>query len=358
MYVKIDEAILGAQDIFVSAGMSEDDARVLSESLVYAESRGVMTHGLKRVESYYHLLENALVATNPDERVLSEKPGSALIDGAGGFGAPAGVRAINRAMDMAKTTGVAYVAVKDVAHFGAAGFYTDYAANRGFLALVGSSSSPSVLPFGGIEPKIGNSPMSFAAPGRQESAFMIDMAQSATSRGRIRLAVDGGESIPEGWAVDSNGNSTTDPAAALAGGLLPSGGHKGSGLSLMVEMLAAGLPGANLTKDTVNMGMTASTLAVELDPSQLLVGTFYLVIDSAAFGGAAEVLKRSDEIADNVRSARPRPGFASVMAPGDPEKNSVTAAVAEGLKIDDGTARALRALIHKAGLTSNPFDWS
>lgn len=330
-----------ATELFAAAGLSGDDAGVLARSLVAADATGVSTHGLSRAASYLAQLESGQVNPRPQDRVLHEGPASLLLDADSGFGAPVGLRAVDAAIEKARRAGVAIAGVVRVAHFGAAGFYTRHAADRGCLALAMSSSSPTVVPFGGRGPRIGNSPMSFATPGLRRPELVLDMAQSMSSRGRVKMALDAGESLPPGWAIDESGTPTTDPAAALAGGILTSGGHKGSALSLMVEMLASGLTGANLTKDITLSGFTGASGGSDRGEVDVTVGNFYLVIDAGVFGDAAGVMQRATAIAGYVRDSEPAPGTQRVYAPGDIEAERQEFAHRRGVTLRRATWREL-----------------
>lgn len=331
-------------------GMGATDAALLARSLVEADAAGVHTHGVSRLAPYVVQLESGQVNPRPTERVLSETPGAILLDADSGFGAPVGIRAIDAAMDKARTTGVALAGVTRVAHFGAAGFYTRHAAEHGFLALAMSTTSPSVVPFGGRRPRIGNSPLSFAAPGRDHPELVLDMAQSMSSRGRIKLYAESGTPLPDGWAIDAAGRPTRDPAAALGGGVLPSGGHKGSALSLMVEMLASGLTGANLTQNVALSGFTSTPATSTVGDLDVTVGNCYLVIDAGAFGDAAGVHERASRIAAYVRAAEPAPGVERVHAPGDIEAHHMDEARARGIPLRRRTLAELRALADEHGV--------
>lgn len=283
---------------------------------------------------------------------MSERDSALLIDADRGFGAPVGIRAIDRAMEKAAVTGSALVGVTNVAHFGAAGFYTRHAADQGFLAIAMSSSSPSVVPFGGRTPRIGNSPMSFAAPGIEHPELVLDMAQSMTSRGRIRLALERGESIPATWAIDADGNPTVDPRVALEGAVLPSGGHKGSAMSLMVEMLASGLTGAHLSQDIHNSGFTNTSGPVD-SAVDVTVGNLYLVIDAGVFGDGDGVRERATRIAEYVRLSPAAPGFDRVRAPGDVELEKGALSDESGIPLPPA-ADAFRRLSEQFGIPLPP----
>jgi LDH2 family malate/lactate/ureidoglycolate dehydrogenase len=336
---------------FEKAGMSAEDAAIMTSSLVEADRLGLSTHGTARLHPYVEQLLAGQINAAPSERTLADRPSAILLDADGAFGAPVGVRALERAMPRARQTGVCLVGVTNVAHFGAAGFYTRYAAERGFLALAMSSTSPSVVPFGGRTPRIGNSPMSFAAPGVTDPELVMDMAQSMTARGRIKVALEKGETLPEGWAIDRDGNPTVDPAEALAGAVLPSGGHKGSAMSLMVEMLASGLTGAHLSQEINHAGFTsASPSATPSGQVDVTVGNFYLLVDADVFADSAGVRDRATRIAEHVRGSEPAPGFDRVRAPGDVESERAVEADQRGILLLPSTIAGFTQLAERFGL--------
>ena len=338
--------------IFEQFGMRNADAASLAESLVDADSHGTSTHGSARVISYVTQLKNGQVKAAPDERIVADAPGAVLIDADGSFGAPVGIRAVELGMQRARDLGVALVGVTNVAHFGTAGFYTRYAAERGFMALAMSSSSASVVPFGGRTPRVGNSPMSFATPGSESPELNLDFAQSMAARGKIKLLKDRGEQLPENWAIDTEGYPTTDPDEALRGAVLPSGGHKGSALSLLVEMLASGLTGAQLTQDINHSGFTGvNQVAADVN---VTVGNCYLIIDTSVFGTGDEVRARATAIANYVRESPAAPGFDHVLAPGDIERSLHERTMEQGMCLHAGTAAELVELGEQLSLDVPP----
>lgn len=338
------------EEVFVQAGMRRPDAATTALSLVDADASGIPTHGVNRLAPYVAQLRSGQVKPRPEERDVCEGAGFLLVDADRGFGAPVGIRTVDRIVEKARSAGVAIAGVSAVAHFGAAGFYTRHAASRGCLALAMSSTSPSVVPFGGRGPRIGNSPMSFASPGAEHPELVLDMAQSMSSRGRIRLALDAGEPIPAGWAVDEEGNPTRDPAAALAGGVLASGGHKGSAMALMVEMLASGLTGANLTKDIALSGFTGVQGNAARSDLDVTVGNFYLVIDADVFGEARQVRGHATAIADHVRASEPAPDVAAVRAPGDVEADARQRCEQQGIPLRETVLADLGKLAEQFGV--------
>lgn len=343
--------------LFLRVGMNGEDARLIAASLVEADRCGVTTHGAARTASYVAQLKSGQVNVAPHETVVVERPSALLIDADKGFGAPVGIRGLRQAMEKAQKSGVCCVGVNNVAHFGAAGYYTRYASERGFLALAMSSTSPSVVPFGGMTPRIGNSPLSFATPGDAHPELVADMAQSMTSRGRIKLAMDAGKEIPGNWAIDASGRPTTDPKEALKGAVLPSGGHKGSAMSLMVEMLASGLTGAHLSQHIHHAGFTSAGGSNGEPPAyqDVTVGNFYIVIDADVFGEADEVRHRATSIAEYVRASPAAPGVGNVLAPGDIELGKMGIAATQGVELLGSTVKDLEALAGEYGVRMPEF---
>lgn len=312
-----------ASEVLARRGMRANEADIMADSLVDAEWRGVATHGLVRLPAYARQLGEGEVNARPDTTVVVEREAAVLLDADGGFGAPVGVAAMRRAVDFAQKSGIGFAGVRRVAHFGSASYYSRLAAGAGCYGIAISSTSAVVAPWGGAVARIGNNPVSIAAPAMGgQDAMVTDMAMSAVSRGRIKLALEYGEQLPLGWAVDKNGNPTTEPAEALNGALLPMAGPKGSGLSIAFEMLAAALTGAQLTQDVFHSGFTSSTGRRGRDQqgrTDVTVGNAYIAIDAGAFGDFAGSLRRNQRILDHVRSCPTAEGVDKVRAPGDVE---------------------------------------
>jgi LDH2 family malate/lactate/ureidoglycolate dehydrogenase len=175
---------------------------------------------------------------------------------------------------------------------------------------------------------------------------VLDLALSASSRGRIKLAELDGEEIPSGWALDSAGRPTTDPAAALAGALLPVGGHKGSGLAIAVEALTAALSGAGISPRLVNTGLTGSGG----DAAERGVGYLVVALDPGRFAGTETFVSRLDELGDELKKSRLAPGFDEVLVPGELEHRLELAAEADGVELPVATLEGLRALAANEGI--------
>lgn len=238
-----------AKDLVVRAllasKVSEPNAHSTATALVSAEADGQTGHGLSRVPSYAAQARTSKV--DGFATPTCDRPASALlrVDAASGFAYPALDLACERLPELARVTGIAAACIFNSHHLGQAGAHAERLATQGLAALVFSNSPKAITFWGGREPMMGTNPVAFAAPRIDGEPLVIDLALSRVARGKILAAQRAGEEIPDDWALDSSGNPTTDPAAAMAGSMLPIGGAKGAALVLMVELLAAAVTGSN-----------------------------------------------------------------------------------------------------------------
>jgi LDH2 family malate/lactate/ureidoglycolate dehydrogenase len=333
-----------AEAIVAGLGTTPDAARTVAASLVEADRRGVHTHGVVRLPSYCaaaragHIVVTAAPVVSPDDGPV------ATVDGGGGFGAVTGAEAMVHAVSRAERFGIGFVAARGCTHFGAAAFYTLRAAECGLIGIAATSTPAVMAPWGGAEGRVGNNPLSVAAPMPEGMPpFVLDLAQSAVSRGRIKLAELSGEEIPEGWAIDPAGAPTRDPVAALAGALLPSGGYKGSGLALAVEVITSVLAGGELGPELINTSMTGSARSGSATRTGT-VGSVYIAVDPDRFVGKEAFRARMGRLAELITSTPPAPGFTEVLLPGMLEARAQADADVNGIPLDEGTVELLEAL--------------
>ncbi|MEU6698427.1 Ldh family oxidoreductase [Pseudonocardia sp. NPDC046786] len=306
----VPELVAFAGRALTAVDVPADDAELVGDSLVAADRRGIGSHGLLRLPLYVRTIRAGGVTARARPRWLREHGATALLDADGGLGQVAMAVAVDRAAALAGTHGAAVVAVQGSSHYGAGGYWTDRLTDRGMAGLLTSTTGASVTPFGGARPVLGTNPLTVAVPSSGDGPLAVDMATSTGAYGKVVAARDEGREIPQGWAVAADGSPTTDPAAALGGALLPFGGPKGSGLSVLLEVLAAGLTGANYADQTIDMW---------IDPgSRMNAGHLLLAVDTAAFTGRAHTEARAADMQERVRAAGPPGG--TVHAPGDPER--------------------------------------
>ncbi|MEQ8293111.1 MAG: Ldh family oxidoreductase [Roseovarius sp.] len=242
-----------------------------------AESHGNRICGLYYLESYCRQLRSGRVKGDVEPEVSRPRPGAVVVDARLGFAQPAFSRGLPEAVTAARENGVASLAICHAHTCTALGFFTEQIARQGLIALGMTNASPIVAPPGGKTRVIGTNPISFAVPdGEGGIAMLFDQSTTTVALGKITMAKAAGEAIPEGWAVDAEGNPTTDPEAALGGSLVSMGGYKGWGFGLMAELLAAGMTGSRAAPDI------APLKAPEGEPHD--IGDYYLLIDPGMSG--------------------------------------------------------------------------
>jgi LDH2 family malate/lactate/ureidoglycolate dehydrogenase len=340
--------------VLADVGADAEAAALVADCLVDADRRGVHTHGLVRLPSYVAQARAGEVVPGARPVVVREEGPTALLDARRGFGAVSGVAATDTAVERARRYGVGVVAVREANHFGAASYYARRAAAAGFVGLAATNTPAVMAPTGGREPTLGNNPFALAAPALPgRPPLVLDMAQTAVARGRIKLAELNGEAIPEGWALAPDGASTTDPTAALAGALLPFGGYKGYGLALAVEVLAGVLSGAPPSREIVNTGLTASPGAAGGGGGRSAVGNLFLALDPERFVGRVAFAAGLAALVEAVKDTPLAAGADEVLVPGELEARSEAEANARGVALQPSGVAELEALA-RAGRIAFP----
>jgi (2R)-3-sulfolactate dehydrogenase (NADP+) len=278
--LSLAEAIGCVAAVFERHGCSAQNALSVSRALVAAEADGLKGHGLSRVATYLQLLRSGKVDGAASPSSTRPRPAVLAVDAAFGFAYPAIDLAIAELPRLASEQGVAVASIYRSNHCGAAGLPCEALARRGLVVLLFANTPGAIAPWGGSQPVFGTNPIAFAAPIEGRDPVVVDLALSKVARGPIAAARQRGELIPEGWALDSDGNPTTDPAKALQGTMVPLGEGKGAVLAFLVEILAACLPGANLAFEASSFldgeGAPPATgqLMLAIDPAGLGHGRF------------------------------------------------------------------------------------
>lgn len=320
----------------------DEDARIVAECLVEADLKGVSSHGIVRLPVYARRLMAGLIDPQPGIRVVAGNGGPLrVVDGGNGLGPVVGSYGMQQAIEAARKFGVGVVFVRNSNHFGAAGYYVERAVNRGFIGIASSNAPPNMAPWGGKERFLGTNPLAVGVPSRRWRPLLLDMATSVVARGKIILAAHKGESIPLGWAIDPDGNPTTDPKAALLGAVLPFGGPKGSAMALLVDVFSGVLSGANY-------GRYLRTLEDTADRQNL--GHFFLAIDPAWLMPIDEFYERIDDLIGQLKATPPAPGFEKVLAPGEIEYANLERARTTGVELEDEVLEQLQALSDQLGV--------
>jgi (2R)-3-sulfolactate dehydrogenase (NADP+) len=307
---------------------SPDNARLVARALVAAEADGLKGHGLSRVPSYAAQARAGKVDGFAVPIVTRPKPGVVAIDAAHGFAYPAIEAALGALTEAARRNGLAAASIRRSHHCGAAGHPVERLAETGFVALMFANTPAAIAPWGGQRGVFGTNPIAFACPLPGRPPIVVDLSISKVARGNILAAKQKGERIPEGWALDSNGQPTTDPDAALKGTMVPLGDAKGTALALMVELLAAGLTGANFASEA------SSFLDAEGPPSD--TGQLIIAFDPGAFAGGAP--SRFAALAAMIETQ------AGARLPGIRRLAARSKAMADGLVVNDALIAEINAL--------------
>jgi LDH2 family malate/lactate/ureidoglycolate dehydrogenase len=219
-------------------------AEIMADNLITANLWGIDSHGVGRFPNYIKRLKKNLVNRSPNIKITHNLPATMTVDGDNGLGAVVTMAALEAAMKTADTYGIALAGIRRSNHFGAAGYYCNIAAERGYISMICTVSAANMPPYGGMEAYFGTNPLGVGLPNKKRPHIILDIATSIAAKGKIREAARKGEKIPLGWAIDKDGNQTDDPIAAIDGLVLPMAGHKGSGLALVIEHLAGVIPAA------------------------------------------------------------------------------------------------------------------
>lgn len=279
MKLGLSEATHWVSQAFQRRGCSPGNADSVARALVAAEADGLKGHGLSRIPTYLAMLATGKVDGQAVPQARRTAPGVLAIDAADGYAYPAIDLAIRDLPEIARAQGIAVASVTRSSHCGAAGHHVEALAREGLVAMMFANTPAAMAPWGGRSAVFGTNPIAFAAPQQDAEPVVIDLSVSKVARGNILAAKQKGQPIPEGWALDAQGNATTDAAAALAGTMVPLGDAKGAALALMVEILSACLVGANLSRDA------SSFFDGEGPPPG--VGQLILAFAPSAFGHAS-----------------------------------------------------------------------
>lgn len=340
--IKMPEAELISLGIkaFRGLGLTQRDAEQTTRILVLADLFGLSTHGLSRVESYGERL--LVKGINPRPNITVERVAPALVkvDGDNGVGPLVGMRTLEAAMEVARECGVVVAFARGSNHFGPVSPYSLIAAEAGFASIIGSNATTTITPWGGSDARLGNSPVGFGVPNPGGVPFLLDMAISVAARAKIRNALKRGESIPDTWATDKHGRTTTDPAAALDGFLLPIGGHKGYGLALLVDLFAG------LLSDAAYLTHVKSWVEAPDEPQNL--GHFFILINTKFLGSTDWLTSRMNDFAAILHDSPPADPAKPVLVPGEIELGKMARQRKEGIAIAADVMALLQQYAAKA----------
>lgn len=324
--IMADELLSLVSEIFQEVGgLSKEHSDAAADCLVFANLRGVDSHGVIRVPHYIKRLKNGSIKARPEHKVQKTAASTAMIDGDDGLGHPTTWEAMNLAIEMASETGVAFVGVNHSSHCGALSFYVSQAIKAGMIGFAFSQTDKRVTAFGGKQPFFGTNPLCIGAPSRKGCPVILDMATSLVAWGHVVKAQGLNTPVPDNWGLDEEGNVTTDPHKLTW--LAPAAGPKGYGLGAIVEVLTGLLCGGAF-------GPHVTTMYGDYEQKRNLchlVG----VIDYRKFAGSEMFLDMMTTMVSEIHQVQPADGFSGVLAPGEPEYLKEQQRRESGIQIDD-----------------------
>lgn len=329
-----------AFDALSAIGATAEEAQIITEGVVtaslwYHPGQG---QGLEKLFRYERRVKEGGIKPGAAMSWVREAPAAALLDAGSGFGYVAGHRAMSRAVEMARTTGIAMVSVRHSNHFGIAGYHARVAAEAGLIGWAFTNARAEMAPWGSATPVLGTNPWGVAIPRPDDFPLLLDIALTMSGKGMMRWYQRTGRSMPPTWALTKDGRETTDPEAAMDGPMLPIGAYKGYGLSLISDVFAGVMTGALFGLDVFQ------------DELNYDVGHMMVAIDPHVFLGREAFEARLATFVDQVRSAPPIDADQPVRLPGELEHLRSEERRRDGIPLDLETVEGLRALAGRVGV--------
>jgi len=324
--------------MFIKAGMISEEAEIMSDTLMFAEMRNVKSHGIIRLPTYIERMEKGVVNNKPEMKLTNNQYAAvSMLNADNGMGQVAGYKAMKEAMNIAKVYGIGMVAVKNSNHFGVASYYSMMASKDDMIGLVMTNASPAIAPFGTKAPLLGTNPLSVAVPAKYKKPIVLDMSMSTVARGKIRMAALQNKEIPLDWGLDEEGNPTADPYEALKGSLVPIGGVKGSGLSLIVDLLTGVLTDTSLTGEVKNITDMSG-------PSK--TSHVFIAVNISSFIDTDVYKKNVDSVVNNIKSLPPK-GNNEIFMAGEIEQRLMDERRSLGIPVEIEVIEELNKLAEK-----------
>jgi LDH2 family malate/lactate/ureidoglycolate dehydrogenase len=341
-----------AKEVFLKAGVTEEGAEAEASALIWANLRAVDSHGVLRIPWYIDNLDQGVMNPTPEIKTVNETPATLLVDADHAMGPVATIHTVEKVVEKAKKIGICWALIRNVTHQGALGFYSQMMAEQDMAGIVFVCSPPNMAPFGSKAPGVHNSPIAISVPAKGHRPLNLDMATSVVAGGKLWLAVDRGVPIPEGWALDKEGNPCTDPR--LSGALLPFGGPKGSGLAMMFECLSSVMAGNALLepalhgregseRETAKAGQGDAKRLSYL-PKRHIQNSVVAAIDIATFTDVESYKETTGSLIEGIKALPKADGVDEIFVPGELEERTFLERSKNGIPLPAGTWEKLCAM--------------
>jgi uncharacterized oxidoreductase len=342
-----DLVILAAQ----AMGSGDAEARAVADHLVAANLAGHDSHGVGMLPDYVRLLHAGLLVPNQTLEVVADRGSVLVLDARRGFGQTMAGEAMLKGIERARALGSVVVALRNSAHIGRIGHWAEQCAAAGMISVHFvnvADHNPLQAPYGCSDARLGTNPFAVGVPGQDgEPQLVLDMATSAIAFGKARVARNKGVPVPTGVLIDEHGRPTTDPTTYVdtrQGALLAFGGHKGSGLAILCEVLGAAVTG----------GATIAPHHQRKDG--ILNSMLSFILDAAAVGDPGHIAREAAAVGDWIKASQPAPGFDEILLPGEPERRARERRLAEGVPIDNRSLADILAAVASLGVSQAEID--
>lgn len=338
VHVQADELKTFAADILEAAGCTRDGAESWAEMLIWANLRGADSHGVLRLPRYLENIEAGDVDPKGQLKILRSEGAMVVLDAGRTPGSVGMNRGMDEAIAAARENGVGWCSVRNTTHSGAIGYFAMRAVEAGMVGIVMGASMPFMAYHGARKTGVSTNPIAIAVPGGETGPIVFDMSTATVANGKIMAARDRGEDIPVGWGIDAEGRDTTDPNAVKT--LLPLGGAKGSGLSLMIEILASVLIGNPVIAPALGKKLEHHTM-----------NAVCLAVDIGAVGDSSSFGTMIDALVAELKALPKADGFDEILMPGERGSRVMAERMKAGIPVPEGTCKRLAALADKLGVT-------
>lgn len=349
------------RDVFIKAGAPKQDADVCADVIITSDLRGIESHGISRLKYYYIRMKRGQHQVVTNFEIVKEGPATAVVDGHHGLGMVIAKKAMQIAIDKARVYGMGSVAVRNSTHFGIAGYYPMMACQQGMIGFTVTNARPATSPTFGTQPLLGTNPIAFGAPTLEEFPFLYDGATPISQRGKIEVLAREKKVVPDAWVVDAENKPMTDAEEILAAlgkgnaAFLPiggssevTGGHKGYGLSTMVEILSAGLQTGRFLTALTGVGEGGEHVPFKL-------GHFFMAIDIEAFCPLEDFQRTTTAILQELRASRKAPGHDRIYTAGEKEFEKEKQVRAHGIPVNAELQAELLEIKQELGLNQYQF---
>ena len=343
------------QKVFIGLGVPAEEAKICADVLIESDLRGIESHGSGRLKMYYDRIKVGIQKPVTKIDIVKDKGAIAVWDGNHGMGQVVSVKHMKKGMEKAKDFGIGCVTVRNSTHYGIAGYYPLMAVKENMIGISYTNARPSIAPLFGLTPMLGTNPIAFGAPSDLPYPFLFDAATSISQRGKIEVLGRANKPTPEGWAIDDKGDVCTDTDKLLVdlvqkdaamiglGGLEEdTGGHKGYGLAVMVEILSAALQSGKY------LGDVSGWKDGEQVPHCL--GHYFQAIDISAFTEIDSFKKITGDIMRRMQNAKKRPGKERIWVAGEKEYHIEKEIREKGVPVNPALEKNLKIMIDELGL--------